>query len=301
MNLSQLYYFRKLAQLEHYTKTAQELYISQPSLSSSIAAMEEELQIKLFQKTGRNVKLTKNGREFYTHVCRALDALQDGIDSAHEKNGALGGSVDIAAPASLLLNFIPELILAYRSTQRSQIKFHIHNAESTTAIIEGVQNGIYDFGFCTNPSVSNTLCAAPVSKQEYAAYVSKSSPLANKKQITLEELKDHEILTYQESSEDGQTIRKILAENEITPTSAFSDEFSISSYIAQNDELIAIAAKSTTLRQCRHLQEIPIANLPEDIASVFLIYSKKNHVTKPMERFLEFVTECMESHIEIKA
>ena len=87
MNLPQLHYFRKLAQLEHYTKAAQELFISQPSLSASISSMEEELQVKLFQKTGRNVRLTKEGKEFYHYVCRALDTLQEGIDLAHERRG----------------------------------------------------------------------------------------------------------------------------------------------------------------------------------------------------------------------
>ena len=71
MNLAQLHYFRKLAQLEHYTQAAQELFISQPSLSASISSMEEELHIKLFQKKGRNVKLTKDGRENFTTMFAA--------------------------------------------------------------------------------------------------------------------------------------------------------------------------------------------------------------------------------------
>lgn len=68
MNLSQLYYFRKLAELQHYTKTAKELYITQPTLSDSIAALEKELGVSLFQKDGRNIKLTKYGKEFYQYV-----------------------------------------------------------------------------------------------------------------------------------------------------------------------------------------------------------------------------------------
>ncbi len=76
MNLSQLYYFRKLAQLEHYTKAAKELYITQPSLSDSISSLEQELGIALFQREGRNIKLTKYGREFYQYVCSALIALE---------------------------------------------------------------------------------------------------------------------------------------------------------------------------------------------------------------------------------
>ena len=72
MNLSQLYYFRKLAELQHYTKAAKELYISQPALSDAIKSLERELGVPLFKREGRNVRLTRYGREFADYVGRAL-------------------------------------------------------------------------------------------------------------------------------------------------------------------------------------------------------------------------------------
>ena len=48
MNLSQLYYFKRLAELQHYTKAAQELSITQPSLSGAIHSLEDELGVDLF-------------------------------------------------------------------------------------------------------------------------------------------------------------------------------------------------------------------------------------------------------------
>ncbi len=57
MNLAQLRYFQKLADLQHYSQAAKELNIAQPSLSSSISSLEKELGIPLFQKVGRNVRL----------------------------------------------------------------------------------------------------------------------------------------------------------------------------------------------------------------------------------------------------
>ena len=72
MNLSQLYYFKKLAELQHYTQAAQELYITQPSLSGAIASLESELGIQLFEKRGRNVYLTKyaaNSTNMYAPLC----------------------------------------------------------------------------------------------------------------------------------------------------------------------------------------------------------------------------------------
>lgn len=71
MNLSHLHYFRELAQVQHYTKAAHNLFISQPTLSHSISALEDELDVKLFEKDGRTVKLTDDGRPVRP-VCRKI-------------------------------------------------------------------------------------------------------------------------------------------------------------------------------------------------------------------------------------
>ena len=74
MNLNHLYYFRALAKEEHYTRTADMLSITQPSLSHAISCLESELGVKLFEKQGRNAKLTKQ-----KHQEPAVDLLIWGI------------------------------------------------------------------------------------------------------------------------------------------------------------------------------------------------------------------------------
>ena len=61
MTLNQILYFQKVARLENYHQAAEELYISQPSLSRSMAVLESELGVALFEKKGRGVTLTKAG------------------------------------------------------------------------------------------------------------------------------------------------------------------------------------------------------------------------------------------------
>ena len=68
MNLSQLQYFRTLAKEEHYTRAAQILSITQPSLSHAIAQLEQELGTRLFEKKGRNVVLTRYGKRCLPYV-----------------------------------------------------------------------------------------------------------------------------------------------------------------------------------------------------------------------------------------
>ncbi|MBQ2786275.1 MAG: LysR family transcriptional regulator [Oscillospiraceae bacterium] len=76
MNYNYLRYFSVLAQVEHYTLAAARLGISQPSLSSAINHLESELGgIKLFEKVGRNIRLTEEGRYYQEKVDAALNEL----------------------------------------------------------------------------------------------------------------------------------------------------------------------------------------------------------------------------------
>lgn len=68
MNLSQLHYFKKLAEVLHYTRAAQELFITQPTLSGAISSLENELEVSLFERSGRSVSLTLRVRSF-TSMC----------------------------------------------------------------------------------------------------------------------------------------------------------------------------------------------------------------------------------------
>ena len=88
MNLSQLQYFRTLAKEEHYTRAAQILSITQPSLSHAIAQLEQELGTRLFEKKGRNVVLTRYGKIFLPYVEESLKVLEEGVHRTKALNGS---------------------------------------------------------------------------------------------------------------------------------------------------------------------------------------------------------------------
>ena len=81
MNYNYLRYFSVLAQLEHYTLAAARLEISQPSLSSAIRNLEDELGVKLFEKVGRNIRLTEEGRYFQKKVDFAMGELVEATEA----------------------------------------------------------------------------------------------------------------------------------------------------------------------------------------------------------------------------
>ena len=81
MNLYHLRYFVTLAHLEHYTKAAEILGITQPSLSHAISSLEEELKVRLFEKDGRNIVLTKWGSIFLKDVEDTLNRLDSSVEN----------------------------------------------------------------------------------------------------------------------------------------------------------------------------------------------------------------------------
>lgn len=81
MNLDYLRYFVRLAEVGHYTKAAEQLCITQPSLSHAIRQLEAELGVPLFERAGRNTTLTRFGAEFLDCARQTLSTLDQGVSS----------------------------------------------------------------------------------------------------------------------------------------------------------------------------------------------------------------------------
>ena len=100
MNYNYLRYFSVLAQLEHYTLAAARLEISQPSLSSAIRSLENELGVKLFDRVGRTLQLSEVGKQYFSYVNEALIALDNGESALGDYKEDYQQSVSVAMPIS---------------------------------------------------------------------------------------------------------------------------------------------------------------------------------------------------------
>ena len=127
MNLYQLRYFVTLAKFQHYMKASEQLCITQPSLSHAISTLEKELGVKLFEKDGRNVILTKCGKNFLKdaeHTLQLLDSSVERLKSSAQGNGRL----DIGLLPTLGTDFVPRLIRGFLSACPDKtIDFHFYN------------------------------------------------------------------------------------------------------------------------------------------------------------------------------
>lgn len=96
MELLQLRYFVALAKKQHLTKTAEELFIAPSSLSITIARLETELGVSLFDRTGRSIYLNDAGKIFLNYAEKALDNLEYGISAMNEIAGNKKRSISVS-------------------------------------------------------------------------------------------------------------------------------------------------------------------------------------------------------------
>lgn len=187
MHLKHLQYFCCLAKNEHYAQTAYELGIAQSTLSRVISQLEDELGTYLFEKTGRNIKLTKYGQIFYEHAQKSIYELNLGERKINELINPTSGIIDLGFIYTLGSEFLPSLIKDFTSIEKNKnFSFHFYQG-NTPGIVENLKKNKYDLAFCSyfkdEPDIDFTL----ILEQELVLIVSTNHPLANYNSVTLAE------------------------------------------------------------------------------------------------------------------
>lgn len=294
MNLSQLYYFRKLAELQHYTKAAKELFITQPTLSGSISSLEQELGVSLFQKAGRNVELTKYGAEFLKYVNASLEQLDKGIAIMKGYSGeGDGGVIDLGCIITLQTEFLPRLLNGYSSVNERKTEFNI-NQKPSQELLCGIVEGKHDVAFCAFDALYNDkLHQIPVAEQHLVVAMSPSSPLASKPYLTPGDLKGESLITYREEVPLGKSVKNLLDSFDIEDVRYVYEDESILAGFAANGSDLALMLDTFFPHTMEDIVVKPLYN--NDLEkrrychTIYLVYCDKNYRPYCVEHFIEYV------------
>lgn len=288
MNLSQLKYFVTLARLEHYTKAAEELEITQPSLSHAMSLLEQELGTKLFQKQGRNVGLTKYGKFFLEYARESLRILELGIEKTQEMTGQTRGVIDLAFIYTLGSEFVPEMVgdfLRLHEELDVQFKFTVGN---TVELIQGLKEEKYDVAFCSMIEKESGIEFVPVGIEKLVVVVPKGHPLSGKGQVDLEEAAAYPQVYYTKESGLRPTIDRLFEMVRIRPKIAYEieEDGAMAGLVAQNFG-IAIMPDIPILRNLN--VEVLELRSPQLKRQIYMATSKENYQTPMVKKFVEYV------------
>ena len=295
MNLSQLYYFRKLAEIQHYAKAAKELYITQPSLSNAISSLENELGVSLFQRRGRNIHLTKYGREFLDYVTVGLEQIDKGIATMKNYAGTSdGGKIDLGCIITVQTNYVPKLVRNYQETLGSNVLFTVRE-DTSAPLVEDLKAGRYDVVLCSRGEDDPDVGYIPMLTQKVVVVMSSDCPLAKKEFLVPEDLKEQRLITYRDTIPLGKAVKRLLDGVGVKHAEcAYLDE-SILAGFAVNGVEVALMLDTFFLRSVENAEVRELYNNAEERKNfyhrIYLGYSTKNYHPYCVDHFIEYVRE----------
>lgn len=208
MELRQLRYFIEVAEREHVTEAADFLHVAQSAISLQIGKLEAELGVTLFERAGRNVKLTPIGKIFLTHTKKALKAIDYAKEKVDEYLDPEHGTIKIGYPTSLASYLLPTVISAFK-TKMPNVSFYLRQG-SYSYLIDAVKNGDINLAFLGPvPAKDSDIDTNILFTENFSALLPMFHPLAERTSLSLHELRNDAFVLFPK----GYILQKIVVDS----------------------------------------------------------------------------------------
>ncbi|RBW69035.1 LysR family transcriptional regulator [Bacillus taeanensis] len=222
MEWQQLEYFQVVARLQHITRAAETISISQPALSRSIAKLEAELGVPLFEREGRTIMLNRYGELFLKRVNRITKELQEGKQEIQDLLDPDFGEVSFGFMPTLGTYLIPNLISSFRSDY-PQVNFRLKQ-NSTDLLLKQLEANEIDFCLVSFIEESTKVNWKKLWSEELFLIVPADHHLANMGSITLQEISNEPFVLLEKGNGLRGITDQLFEEAGINPKITFEGE-----------------------------------------------------------------------------
>lgn len=297
MDLSTLHMFVRICEWGSVSKAAQELYVSQSALSRRIAALEEEIGVKLLERHSQGVVVTQVGKLFYEDAKKlvaASDILNEKV--AQFKNGLTGKLMIGSHSHGMLLPLLEASQLMWENYPSIEVELlHLTHTQITSLYLNDSVDLVYGFR-ADLPHDQNSVIQT-VLKNTPVALVANTHRLASRECVSVTELFDEKIAT----AERGGFAQEFVF-NMLEPKGFSYKNTRITSTPAEryfqiaNGQCISISGKySEDLGVFRkYIKQIPIFDLELDISDICIIYREQNPLVSNFVQCLQKTGYCLD-------
>jgi DNA-binding transcriptional LysR family regulator len=214
--LQQLRILKAIATEKNFTKAAEILYLSQPSLSKQIKTLEKNLDIILINRESNKISLTENGKVFLQYAERILALCEESCRALIDLKNGDRGNLKVGASQTIGTYLMPR-VLALFAKNYPQIDLNVQ-VNSTRLIANNIINREVDIAVVGGEipnEIKKNLIIEPFVEDELSLIVPKFHPFAKKKQINKEDLYHLNFITLNSNSTIRKFIDNILIQNQI--------------------------------------------------------------------------------------
>ncbi|UNL83743.1 LysR family transcriptional regulator [Priestia koreensis] len=222
MEWEQLEYFQTLARMEHMTKAADVLSISQPALSRSIARLESHLNVQLFDRQGRVIKLNKYGQMFLKRVDAMINEYEKGKEEIQQLLQPDQGEISFGFLHTLGAFFVPDLLASFRQ-HYPKVNFQLQQNHSYW-LLEKLKTNELDL--CVFAAIEPTKMIHWVKlwSEDLFLFVPSEHPLAGCDEVELKEIAEEPFILLKSGYALRLTVDELLEKEKVKPTIIFEGE-----------------------------------------------------------------------------
>jgi LysR family hydrogen peroxide-inducible transcriptional activator len=192
MTLTELKYIVAVAREKHFGKGADACHVSQPTLSVAIKKLEDELEVKLFERSASEISVTPLGQEIIRQAQSVLEQAELIKDIAKRGKDPLAGGLRLGVIYTIGPYLLPDLVGQMIATVPQMPLILQENF--TVKLLEDLRNGEIDCAILAEPFPDTNLAIAPLYDEPFMAAVPSGHPLAARSSITAQEIKKETML-----------------------------------------------------------------------------------------------------------
>ncbi len=220
ISLRQIDIFCRVAQKKSFSKAAASVYLTQPTVSEHIKVLENLLGVRLFDRVGRKVELTKAGELYYRYAKKIIDLRGEAQQVLDSFLGLLRGRLTIGASTIPGVYIVPGIVGSF-SREFPAIRTLIHVGDSGE-IIDEVAEGDLELGFVGRKPKGKTLSAKPLVSDNLVVAVPPGHKLEQRSTVSVDELREEPFLLREPGSGTRSALEDALAKLKLSLDKEFN-------------------------------------------------------------------------------
>lgn len=286
IELRQLKYFLAVSKELHFTKAAEKLNISQPSLSQQIRALEHELGMPLFDRIGKKISLTKAGKILLLHTKTIFREIEQARSAIQDLNGLQHGSLTIGSLLTVVNYLLPPAILNFNKLYPN-IELSVLGLRTGDIREKLLQNEL-DIGITFLPVQDKEIVSIPLYKSELTLVVPTGHTLTERSHISIVELQDYPLILLPKNFFLTELITSHCQQFDFTPKPILeiSTMESLIQMVSKGMGITVLPKPYIDFLQNTNIQALKIKN-PTPTIDIGLIYRKDKYMCAATRAFIE--------------
>jgi DNA-binding transcriptional LysR family regulator len=293
--LRQMECFLAVARLGNVSRAAEEMYLTQPTLTARIKALEDELGDQLFVRTSRGMRLTEAGREFVPYAERSMASIEEGRQRLRELRGASGGRLSLGTSPGVSTYALPAILERFTAAHpRVSVSVRTGHSEDILEMVlkEDVQLGLARE--MEHPEIESL----PLYEDELVLVVDPQHRFTEKGSAEIAEVGDEHLILFDHASSYYELTQSLFRSAGIREYSAIElDNIEAAKRMVEHRLGVAFLPRTAVVRSVAagHLSLIEIEDSPEIQRPIVALWRRDVPLTGTVQAFLEVASSMGET------